>query len=97
MRLSAPFVIAALLLGSAPLAPAAAGDRTRYEHNGKYYNSYAQCRREKRRAAKRGTAIGAVGVGVGAAVLGGNVGESLLAAGVGAVAGNVIGGKTKRC
>jgi hypothetical protein len=78
-------------------APAAAQRQGQYTPDGKrYYSSYEACVKAKERGKKRGAVIGAVAGGAGTAVLGGNVGESLLGAGVGAVAGGAIG-KGKRC
>jgi outer membrane lipoprotein SlyB len=49
------------------------------------------CLIQRKKGAKKGTIIGAAG-GAGTAVIaGGNVGETLLAAGAGALAGNLIG------
>lgn len=69
-----------------------------YEYNGNQYNSLAQCQRAKKRAKARGAVAGAVIAGVGTALLGGNVGETALVAGAGALAGREIGRATvKRC
>lgn len=98
MRIVSSLVMAAVLAG-VPAIPAAARDdrRPRYEYDGRYYNSYRQCRAEKRRAEKRGTVVGAATAGIGAALLGGNLGESALVAGGGALVGNVIGKNSKKC
>jgi outer membrane lipoprotein SlyB len=106
MRFLTPLLVAAIAATSfTTVAPAAARDH-RYENsrshryynarNGRRYQSYAECKRSRSRAAKRGTVIGAVGAGGAAALLGGNLGESLLGAGVGAVAGNALGRGSKR-
>ncbi|MBO9581657.1 MAG: hypothetical protein J7498_12250 [Sphingobium sp.] len=58
------------------------------------------CFIERKKAQKKGTVIGAAGVGGTAAIAGGDVGESLLGAGIGALAGNQIGkeaGTSRRC
>ncbi len=58
------------------------------------------CFIERKKAQKKGTVIGAAGAGATGAIAGGNLGESLLAAGAGALAGNQIGkeaGTSKRC
>jgi outer membrane lipoprotein SlyB len=58
------------------------------------------CLIDRKKAQKKGTIIGAAGGGGTTAIAGGNLGESLLGAGVGALAGNVIGKETatsKRC
>jgi outer membrane lipoprotein SlyB len=49
------------------------------------------CLIERKKGQKKGTIIGAAGAGGTAAIAGGDVGESLLGAGVGALAGNLIG------
>lgn len=58
------------------------------------------CLIQRKKGAKKGTIIGAAG-GAGAGVItGGNLGETALAAGAGALAGNLIGkgsGTNKRC
>ena len=96
MRALSTLVIAALAAGL-PALPAEARSKQRYEYNGRSYSSYAQCRAEKRRAQKRGTIVGAASAGIGAALLGGNLGETALIAGGGAVVGNVIGKNSKKC
>lgn len=71
---------------------------TLYEYNGKQYNSLAQCQRAKKRAKARGAVAGAVIAGAGTALLGGNLGETALVAGAGALAGREIGrASVKRC
>ena len=60
----------------------------------------SNCFIERKRAQKKGTVIGAAGIGAGTAIAGGDLGGSLLGAGVGALAGNQIGkeaGTSKRC
>nr|WP_310523260.1 hypothetical protein [Polymorphobacter sp.] len=89
-------IIAAIAAGI-PALPAAAKSKQRYEYNGRQYDSYQQCRDEKRRAQKRGTVVGAATAGIGAALLGGNLGESALIAGGGAVVGNQLGKNSKKC
>ena len=69
-----------------------------YETGGKRYNSLAECQRAKKRAKDRATVAGAAIAGAGAALLGGNVAETALVAGAGALAGREIGKRTvKRC
>jgi hypothetical protein len=96
MRYSASIIIAALAL-TLPAVPSAARQKPQYEYNGRYYTSLQECLARKKRAEKRGTIVGAAAAGIGAALLGGNLGETALVAGGGAVAGNVIAGKTHRC
>ncbi|MBB5987548.1 MULTISPECIES: hypothetical protein [Sphingobium] len=74
----------------ARVARAAAADRDEVRY----------CLIQRKKGAKKGTIIGAAGAGGTAVVAGGNVGESLLAAGAGALAGNLIGkgsGTNSRC
>lgn len=98
MRILSAMLIAAVSATSFAAVPADARKRDRYYDGNRYYSSYNECKRARDRAGKRGTVIGAAGAGLGAAALGGNLGESLLGAGVGAVAGNAIGRTTeKRC
>jgi hypothetical protein len=89
---------ALMLAAGAALALAGPADaKPRYTPDGKsYYETYESCVAAKKRGKKRGAVIGAVAGGAGTAVLGGNVGESLLGAGVGALAGGAIG-NSKRC
>jgi hypothetical protein len=70
--------------------------RVVYEYDGKAYETLAQCQRAKERAKKRGAVAGAVIAGAGAALLGGNLGESALVAGAGALTGREIGRATAR-
>jgi outer membrane lipoprotein SlyB len=49
------------------------------------------CLIQRKKGAKKGTIIGAAGGAGAGLVAGGNVGETLLAAGAGALAGNLIG------
>jgi len=72
--------------------------RVVYEYDGQAYQTRAQCLQAKERAKKRGTVAGAAIAGVGAALLGGNLGESALVAGAGALTGREIGRATaKKC
>ncbi|WP_156257143.1 hypothetical protein [Sandarakinorhabdus oryzae] len=69
-----------------------------YEYNGKRYNSLADCQRAKKRAKARGAVAGAVIAGAGTALLGGNLGETALVAGGGALVGREIGRRSvKQC
>ncbi len=99
MRVVTALLIAAMAL-CVPALPAAARSDSqhaqRYEYDGHYYNSVAQCRRAKRKARKNGTIVGAAVAGIGAAVLGANLGETALIAGGGALVGNQLG-KSKKC
>jgi outer membrane lipoprotein SlyB len=99
MRFIAPLLVAALTL-AAPSLPAAAKSHkqsaSRYQYDGRYYNSLAQCQAAKRKARKDGTIVGAAVAGVGAAVLGANLGETALIAGGGALVGNSLG-NAKKC
>ncbi|WP_439545392.1 hypothetical protein [Sandarakinorhabdus sp.] len=69
-----------------------------YEYDGKTYQTLDQCRRAKKKAKARGAIAGAAIAGVGTALLGGNLGETALVAGAGALAGREIGrASAKRC
>jgi hypothetical protein len=96
MRIITSIVIAAIAAAVPSIPAAAKHSQTRYENNGHYYNSLEQCRESKRKAKKDGTIVGAAVAGVGAAVLGANLGETALIAGGGALVGNQLG-KSKRC
>jgi hypothetical protein len=96
MRILATLAIT-ILAASVPALPAAAQNRNYYEYAGKRYESRQQCLAAKKRSEKRATIVGAATAGIGAALLGGNVGETALVAGGGAVVGNVIASKSKRC
>lgn len=91
-----PLILVAAIT-SLPAMPAAARHHDRYNYNGHSYSSYQQCVDAKRRAQKRGTIAGAATAGAGAALLGGNLGESLLVAGGGALVGSAIGKNSKHC
>jgi hypothetical protein len=93
MRIFTPLAVIALA-GLMPLTPAMA---QRFENEGRYYETRAECLKAKKRSEKRATIVGAATAGIGAALLGGNVGETALVAGGGAVVGNVIAKKAKRC
>lgn len=73
------------------LAQPRQGQPVLYEYNGKRYNTLAECQHAKQRAKRRGAIAGAVIAGAGAAILGGNLGETALVAGAGALAGREIG------
>lgn len=96
-----PLIIAVSLGLMGPTAtPAFAQKRAPvvYEYDGRSYNSLAECRRAKKKAKARGAIAGAVIAGAGAAILGGNLGETALVAGAGALAGREIGrASKKRC
>ncbi len=97
MRTITSLLIASLAL-AIPALPAAAKQHNnqRYEYNGRYYSNVAQCQAAKRKARKDGTIVGAAVAGVGAAVLGANLGETALIAGGGALVGNQLG-NSKKC
>ena len=96
MKIASTLMIAAIAATALPLAPAEARQKTRYTYNGNTYKRYAQCRAAKQRYKRDGAIAGAAIAGVGAALLGGNLGESALIAGGGAVVGHEIGRK-KAC
>lgn len=82
-------------LGLALTTPALA--KTRYVHDGKVYQSREACLAAKKRSRDRGTIAGAAAAGLGAALLGGNLGETALVAGGGAVVGHELGKNAKKC
>lgn len=93
--------LAAVLIasfGSAALPlPALAKNQTRYEYDGRYYQSRQQCLNAKKKAQERGTIVGAATAGVATALLGGNFAETALVAGGGALVGNQLGKNSKKC
>ncbi|MEY2883956.1 MAG: hypothetical protein RL490_1680 [Pseudomonadota bacterium] len=94
MRFMTSMLIGSLtLLGAMPVT--AKPRPVRYEYQGRAYNSLASCQAAKRKARKDGTIVGAAVAGVGAAVLGANLGETALIAGGGAVVGNQLGDRKK--
>ncbi len=94
--LNAALAIALATCAAATPALAKKHSQTRYEYNGRYYNSYQACRAQRSKAGKDGAIVGAATAGIGAALLGGNLGQSALVAGGGALVGNQIG-RSKRC
>ncbi len=99
MRSVTPLLIAVMAFYVPALPAAARGNNQhaqRYEYDGRYYNNIAQCQEAKRKARRNGTIVGAAVAGVGAAVLGANLGETALIAGGGALVGNQLG-KSKKC
>ncbi len=91
----------ALVAASLGTSPALAkkhhdNNQTRYEYDGRYYDDVRACEDAKRKASKNGTIVGAATAGVGAAILGANLGETALIAGGGALVGRAIG-KSKKC
>ncbi len=91
---STSLMIVLSLLAAAPAT--ARQSNNYYEFKGKRYATYQQCMAARKRSQQRGTVAGAAAAGVGAALLGGNVGESLLVAGGGALVGNEIGKSSRR-
>lgn len=98
MKIALNAALAAMLMVGATATPALAkkSHHTRYEYNGRYYDSYDACRAKKSKARTDGTIVGAATAGVGAALFGANLGETALIAGGGALVGNQLG-KTKKC
>jgi hypothetical protein len=85
---------------SVPLMPSPAKRASPHSSNGPIVASSLAvgALSAKKRAKARGAVAGAVIAGVGTALLGGNVGETALVAGAGALAGREIGRATvKRC
>lgn len=97
MRIVTMALIAVMAAGMPTLAAAKSQkNQTRYEYDGRYYDSLERCQEAKRKAKKDGAIVGAAVAGVGAAVLGANLGETALIAGGGALVGNQLG-KSKKC
>lgn len=84
-----------------PAAAAAASPVPQlFETGGKTYPTMEECLRAKKRAKARAAIAGAVIAGAGAAAMGGNVGETALVAGAGALAGRELAkatSKNKQC
>jgi len=99
MRFITPMLIAAFAMATPAMPAAAKSPRNnvqQYQYNGRAYNSFAQCQAAKRKARRDGTIVGAAAAGIGAAVLGANLGTTALIAGGGAVVGNRLG-NAKKC
>ncbi|MGI4876382.1 MAG: hypothetical protein ACRYG4_02720 [Janthinobacterium lividum] len=88
MRIIMSLVVAAVALSAAP------SEARHYSH---HRRTYSDCRYDKRNAGHQGIAIGAIAGGAGTALLGGNVGQSVLGAAAGGTAGNFIGRGTEKC
>ena len=97
--------VATLSLAAPAAAPAAAQETREARNDGGFsfegskdrYRTLAECRRAKNRAKARGTVAGAAVAGAGAAILGGNLGETALVAGAGALVGRELGRGSKKC
>ena len=87
----------AVLMAGGPALPAAAKSKTQWVHDGKVYDSYASCKRAKDKSKERAAIVGAASAGTIAALAGGNLGETALVAGAGALTGAVIGKNAKKC
>jgi len=85
MRLITTLVVAAMAMSAVPSFAA------------NYHRNYQSCRYSKKNAGHQGIAVGALAGGAGTAILGGNVGQSLLGAAAGGTAGNFIGRSTEKC
>lgn len=91
-------VLAGSLVAMTLLAGCAASShRGGWQYGDRVYSSRQDCLDAKRRAKAQGTVVGALGGAATGAVLGGNVGETALAAGAGALAGNVLSGRNRNC
>jgi len=95
--------LAMIGLIAAPVAAAKLGekDRARVSRAApKERSEVRYCLLKRKEGAKKGTIIGAAGGAATGAIAGGNLGETLLAGGAGALAGNLIGkgsGTNARC
>jgi hypothetical protein len=96
MRTSMSVLVLAALAG-ATASPVLAKQQTRYVYDGRSYESRQQCLAAKKKAEQRGTIVGAATAGVATALLGGNLGETALVAGGGALVGNQLGKNSKKC
>lgn len=90
------------LIGAALVLGACANDMGnrrggQWVYDGRAYNSYEACRDAKTRSRNRGAIMGGVAAGGVAAATGGNLTETAIAAGAGALAGGAIGSGMKRC
>jgi hypothetical protein len=82
---------------AALLATAGCVNGGNYSYGGRTYASRQECLDAKKRDKTTGTVVGALGGAATGAILGGNVGETALAAGVGAAGGNVLSGRNRPC
>jgi hypothetical protein len=94
---TAAILSALALLGALPAAPLAAKEKQQWVYNGRAYDSYEQCREARKKSKARAAIVGAAAAGGVAAIAGGNLGETALVAGAGALAGSVIGKNAKKC
>ncbi len=83
----------ALAAAGVLLAACATSQSGGWTWDGKTYATYEECRAAKRKAA----VVGAIGGATTGAVLGGNVGEAALAAGVGAAGGALLARGSRSC
>ncbi len=96
MRKSLSALVLVALVG-ATTSPLHAKQQTRYVYDGRSYQTYQPGLAARKQAEKRGTIVGAATAGVATALLGGNLGETALVAGGGALVGNQLGKNSKKC
>ena len=91
--------LAGVAMATAPTAPLLAKkkDQTQWTYDGRAYDSYEQCKKAKDKSRDRAAIVGAASAGTVAAIAGGNLGETALVAGAGALTGAVIGKNAKKC
>ncbi len=96
--------VAATVLTSTAIVPAAADAQSRYDRSVSSRHAYARrhyyggnCRHERRSAGNKGTVAGALVGGASGALIGGNLVGGLVGAGVGAVAGHAIAKGRTHC
>jgi hypothetical protein len=91
--------MAGLAMATAPTAPLMAKKKpqTQWVHDGRTYASYEDCKRAKDKSRDRAAIVGAASAGTVAAIAGGNLGETALVAGAGALTGAMIGKNAKKC
>ncbi|MCG2840191.1 hypothetical protein L6Q21_04245 [Sandaracinobacter sp. RS1-74] len=87
------------VMAVAPTAPlvAKSKNKTQWVYDGRAYESYEACKRAKDKSRDRAAIVGAASAGTVAAIAGGNLGETALVAGAGALTGAVIGKNAKKC
>ena len=91
--------LVAVAMETGPALPLAAKEKkqTVWEYDGHHYESYEACKRAKKKSKERAAIVGAASAGTVAAIAGGNLGETALVAGAGALTGAVIGKNAKKC
>ena len=98
MRIAAGLAIVSMAIAATSVpAMAKNRERTQWVYDGRAYESYEQCRKARADSKKKAAIVGAASAGTVAAIAGGNLGETALVAGAGALTGAVIGKNAKKC